>query len=330
MQIYAIGIASKNKKGEILDVFFPLIENIPKHFETITKFYQKHTNFEAVLTKQDFSHIQTAFASQQTLPDLPKNKDFLLVCLMRDTALETVAESYLKLHLLSKRLYKPHQLDLSNIFSVLPNVVWSNKGAIDINEIEERQHQSRLTENPILVKSLDKIPAMTDYIIPTKVRIGDAVRVRLGAYLGEGTTIMHEGFVNFNAGTQGPNMIEGRISAGVFVGKGTDLGGGCSIMGTLSGGGKTVISIGEDCLVGANAGLGISLGARCTVEAGLYLTAGTKVRILNTRKQEVMQIKAVSLSKKSDLLFRRNSLSGSVECLVNENKIELNSILHHN
>lgn len=171
---------------------------------------------------------------------------------------------------------------------------------------------------------------MTDYVVPAGVRIADTARVRLGAYVGEGTTIMHEGFVNFNAGTVGTSMVEGRISAGVLVGKGSDLGGGCSTMGTLSGGGNIIISVGENCLLGANAGIGIPLGDRCTVEAGLYITAGTKVVLLDDQNQVVESVKARDLANKSDLLFRRNSINGQVECKTNKTAIELNAELHAN
>ena len=178
--------------------------------------------------------------------------------------------------------------------------------------------------------SIDKFPRMVDYVLPAGVRIGDADRVRLGAHLAEGTTVMHEGFVNFNAGTLGSSMIEGRISAGVFVGAESDLGGGCSTMGTLSGGNNIVISIGKKCLIGANAGVGIPLGDRCTIEAGLYITASTKVSVLDDSGREVKKTKARDLSGQSDLLFRRNSQSGAVECLTNKSAIELNAALHIN
>ncbi len=179
--------------------------------------------------------------------------------------------------------------------------------------------------------SVDKFPKMTDYVVPAGVRIADAARIRLGAYVGEGTTVMHEGFVNFNAGTEGPGMIEGRVSAGVFVGKGSDLGGGCSTMGTLSGGGNIVIKVGEGCLIGANAGIGIPLGDRNTVESGLYVTAGTKVKLLDENNQLVKVVKARDLAGQPDLLFRRNSETGAVECKTHKSAIELNEALHaHN
>ena len=180
------------------------------------------------------------------------------------------------------------------------------------------------------VASVDKFPKMTNYVVPAGVRIAHTARVRLGAYLGEGTTVMHEGFINFNAGAEGPSMVEGRISAGVMVGAGSDLGGGCSTMGTLSGGGNIIISVGSECLIGANAGLGIPLGDRCTIEAGLFVTAGTKVTILDGARRPVETVSARDLSGRSDLLFRRNSTSGAVECLTNKSSIELNNMLHDN
>jgi len=180
------------------------------------------------------------------------------------------------------------------------------------------------------VNSVDKFPRMTDYVVPAGVRIAHTARVRLGAYIGEGTTIMHEGFVNFNAGTMGVSMVEGRISAGVVVGDGSDLGGGCSTMGTLSGGGNIIISVGEKCLLGANAGIGIPLGDRCTVEAGLYVTAGTKIQVLDDQKNIVETVKGRDLAGKSDLLFRRDSITGAVQCVTNKSAIALNEELHAN
>src|SRR5690606_17681986 len=235
------------------------------------------------------------------------------------------------LQLLSHRLVKPHQVVLDGMFGVLPNVAWTSKGAIDRDELPRRQLEARLNGKTLTVDCVDKFPKMTDYVVPKEVRIADTARVRLGAYLGEGTTIMHEGFVNFNAGTAGPNMVEGRISAGVFVGSGSDLGGGCSTMGTLSGGGNIIISVGRECLIGANAGIGIPLGDRCTVEAGLYITAGTKVVLLDDQRQPAGEAKARDLAGRSDLLFRRNSANGAVECLTNQSAVALNEALHaHN
>jgi 2,3,4,5-tetrahydropyridine-2-carboxylate N-succinyltransferase len=236
------------------------------------------------------------------------------------------ADAYLRLHLLSHRLVKPHGLNLDGIFGVLPNVAWTSAGAVDPAELTNVQLRFRATGESLQVFSLDKFPRMTDYVAPSGVRVADADRVRLGAYLSEGTTVMHEGFVNFNAGTLGHSMVEGRISAGVVVGDGSDVGGGSSIMGTLSGGGTTVISIGERCLLGANAGLGISLGDECTVEAGLYVTAGTRVTL-----PDGDVVKARELSGANGLLFRRNSTTGAVEALPRSgNWAGLNAALHAN
>jgi len=253
------------------------------------------------------------------------------VLLTLDQPPRNVPEAYLKLHLLSHRLVKPHGTNLEGLFGVLPNVAWTSEGAIDLAELPQRQLSARLRGEVLEVSCVDKFPKMTNYVVPGGVRIAHTARVRLGAYLGEGTTVMHEGFVNFNAGTAGPGMIEGRISAGVYVGSGSDLGGGCSTIGTLSGGGNIVISVGEKCLIGANAGIGIPLGDRCTVEAGLFVTAGTKVTLLDADGMSVQTAKARDLAGKSDLLFRRNSTTGAVECLTNRSAVELNEELHaHN
>ena len=251
--------------------------------------------------------------------------------LATDSKPASVPEVYLKLQLLSHRLVKPHGLNLEGLFGLLPNVAWTSRGAIALADLAAEQLDARLHGEVLDVFSVDKFPKMTDYVVPSGVRIADAARVRLGAYLGEGTTIMHEGFVNFNAGTEGPAMVEGRISAGVFVHAHSDLGGGCSILGTLSGGNSTVISVGQKCLIGANAGLGIPLGDQCTIEAGLYLTAGTKVTLLDGAGKVVKICKARELSGGSNMLFRRNSQTGAVECLPNKGEIKLNTALHaHN
>ncbi|GGM90379.1 2,3,4,5-tetrahydropyridine-2,6-dicarboxylate N-succinyltransferase [Thermopolyspora flexuosa] len=232
---------------------------------------------------------------------------------------------YLRLHLLSARLVRPHGLNLDGVFGKLANVVWTNFGPCPVEGFEQVRLRLR-RRGPVTVYGVDKFPRMVDYVVPSGVRIADADRVRLGAHLAPGTTVMHEGFVNFNAGTLGASMVEGRISAGVVVGDGSDIGGGASIMGTLSGGGKEVISIGERCLLGANAGIGISLGDDCVVEAGLYVTAGTKVRLADGRV-----VKARELSGASGLLFRRNSTTGAVEAIPREGEgITLNADLHAN
>jgi 2,3,4,5-tetrahydropyridine-2,6-dicarboxylate N-succinyltransferase len=235
-------------------------------------------------------------------------------------------DAYLRLHLLSHRLVKPHGLSLEGLFGVLPNVAWTSHGPVDPAALADVRMRFRSAGEPLQVFSVDKFPRMTDYVVPSGVRIADADRVRLGAHLAEGTTVMHEGFVNFNAGTLGASMVEGRISAGVVVGDGSDIGGGASIMGTLSGGGTTVISIGERCLLGANAGLGISLGDDCIVEAGLYVTGGTRVTLPDG---EV--VKALELSGADGLLFRRNSQSGAVEAMPRSGAwAGLNAALHAN
>lgn len=237
-----------------------------------------------------------------------------------------VADAYLRLHLLSHRLVKPRTINLEGIFSILNNVAWTTIGPVLPEKVESVRANAKKVGTHLTVFSLDKFPRMLDYVIPSGVRIADADRVRLGAHLASGTTVMHEGFVNFNAGTLGTSMVEGRISAGVVVGDGSDIGGGASIMGTLSGGGQEVISVGEKCLIGANAGLGISLGNNCIVEAGLYLTAGSKV-ILPDGKI----VKARELSGASNLLFRRNSQTGAIEASNKTgNWTGLNSVLHSN
>jgi len=234
-------------------------------------------------------------------------------------------DAYLRLHLLSHRLIKPHEANVDGIFGVLTNVVWTNHGPCAVEGFETVRARLR-RRGPVTVYGVDKFPRMVDYVIPTGVRVADADRVRLGAHLAPGTTVMHEGFVNFNAGTLGASMVEGRISAGVVVGDGSDVGGGASIMGTLSGGGTQVISVGRRCLLGANAGLGISLGDDCVVEAGLYLTAGTKVTT-----PDRATVKARELSGANNLLFRRNSVTGAVEVVSRDGRgIALNEELHAN
>jgi 2,3,4,5-tetrahydropyridine-2,6-dicarboxylate N-succinyltransferase len=235
-------------------------------------------------------------------------------------------DAYLRLHLLSHRLVKPHGQSLDGIFGLLSNVVWTSVGPCAVEGFELTRAKLKAKYGTVTVYSVDKFPRMVDYVIPSGVRIADADRVRLGAHLASGTTIMHEGFVNFNAGTLGASMVEGRISAGVVVGDGTDVGGGASIMGTLSGGGKEVISIGEKCLLGANSGLGISLGNNCVIEAGTYITAAAKVTLPDG---EV--VKAGTLSGANDLLFRRNSLTGGLEAVMRTGTWGgLNSVLHAN
>ena len=236
------------------------------------------------------------------------------------------SDAYLRLHLLSHRLAPPRSLNLDGVFGLLANVAWTSIGPVPLDAIDDVRYDQLRAGTPITVHGVDKFPRMTDYVVPSGVRIADASRVRLGAHLASGTTVMHEGFCNFNAGTLGASMVEGRISAGVVVGDGTDIGGGASIMGTLSGGGKEVVSVGERCLLGANSGLGISLGDDCVVEAGLYVTAGTLVSL-----PDGTPVKARQMNGVHGMLFRRNSLTGAVEAVVRSGSWGgLNAALHRN
>jgi 2,3,4,5-tetrahydropyridine-2-carboxylate N-succinyltransferase len=240
----------------------------------------------------------------------------------------TTEDVWLRLHLLSSRLVRPHEVSMDGVFGLLTNVVWTSAGPCAVEGFELTRARLQREVGHVTVHGVDKFPRMVDYVLPSGVRIADADRVRLGAHLASGTTVMHEGFVNFNAGTLGASMVEGRISAGVLVGDGSDVGGGASIMGTLSGGGKETISIGQRCLLGANAGIGISLGDDCVVEAGCYVTAGTKVTL---PQEDGKVVKALELSGASNVLFRRNSVSGAIEAVPWKREgIALNTALHAN
>lgn len=336
----AFGVGTQNRQGSWLEVFYaqPLLKPTEALVATVAPLLGYTGGNQAIaLSNTQAADLASALkeidAAQAALLTrlAESHKPLVATLLAEDAALTSTPEAYLKLHLLSHRLVKPHGLNLTGIFPLLPNVAWTSEGAVDLAELAERQLEARLKGNLLEVFSVDKFPKMTDYVVPAGVRIADSARVRLGAYIGEGTTVMHEGFVNFNGGTEGPGMIEGRVSAGVFVGKGSDLGGGCSTMGTLSGGGNIVISVGEGCLIGANAGIGIPLGDRNIVEAGLYITAGTKVALLDDQNALVKVVKARDLAGQPDLLFRRNSQNGAVECKTNKTAIELNEALHaHN
>jgi len=336
----AFGVGTQNRQGSWLEVFYaqPLLHPSGELVAAIAPLLNYEGGNQAVtINTTQAAQLADAIkpldtAQHALLTRLAESQRPLVVTLLaEDAALTSTPEAYLKLHLISHRLVKPHGLNLTGIFPLLPNVAWTNQGAVDLAELAERQLEARLKGYLLEVVSVDKFPKMTDYVVPAGVRIADSARIRLGAYVGEGTTVMHEGFINFNAGTEGPGMIEGRVSAGVFVGKGSDLGGGCSTMGTLSGGGNIVISVGEGCLIGANAGIGIPLGDRNTVESGLYITAGTKVNLLDEQGELVKVVKARELAGQTDLLFRRNSLSGAVECKTHKSAIELNEALHaHN
>jgi 2,3,4,5-tetrahydropyridine-2,6-dicarboxylate N-succinyltransferase len=242
---------------------------------------------------------------------------------------EDTADVWLRLHLLSHRLVTPHSINLDGVFGLLANVVWTSAGPCAVEGFELTRARLKAAGVPVAVYGVDKFPRMTDYVLPSGVRIADADRVRLGAHLATGTTVMHEGFVNFNAGTLGTSMVEGRISAGVVVGDGSDVGGGASIMGTLSGGGKQVISVGKRCLIGANAGIGISLGDDCVVEAGCYVTAGSKIAVQDA--DGARTVKAAELSGASNVLLRRNSTTGALEAVAWKREgIALNAALHAN
>ncbi|MAB24921.1 2,3,4,5-tetrahydropyridine-2,6-dicarboxylate N-succinyltransferase [Pseudomonas neustonica] len=337
----AFGIGTQNSAGNWIEVYYPqpmlnpdsaLIDVVSEQLG-----YSEGNQAISFSTSQCAALAsalkQAGFAEASALIEqmASSTRPLVATVLATDEAPVSTPEAYLKLHLLSHRLVKPHGVVLAGIFPLLPNVAWTNHGAIDVNELPQRQLAARLQGQSLVVNSVDKFPSMTDYVAPSGIRIADTARVRLGAYVGEGTTVMHEGFINFNAGTAGTSMVEGRISAGVFVGKGSDLGGGCSTMGTLSGGGNIVISVGEGCLIGANAGIGIPLGDRCTVEAGLYITAGIKVTLLDDADNLVEILKARDLANQSDLLFRRNSQTGAIECKTNKSAIQLNDMLHaHN
>ncbi len=335
-----LGLGTRNSNGDWLEVLYP--QPLLGPSENLVTAVQDVIDYQGGNAVIELKHKQLRAlanslrdADERELADVAdacseSERPAVLTLLAEDSSPASVPEGYLKLHLISHRLVKPHGVNLEGLFGVLRNVAWTNKGAIDLEELPRRRMEARVKGKHLSVDCVDKFPKMTDYVVPAGVRIADTARVRLGAYLGEGTTVMHEGFVNFNAGTDGPNMVEGRISAGVFVGAGSDLGGGSSTMGTLSGGGNIIISLGRECLLGANAGVGIPLGDRCTVEAGLYITAGTRITLLDENRQPAGEVKARDLAGKSDLLFRRNSTTGTVECLTNESKVALNEALHVN
>ena len=299
------GLASIHSSGQVLDTYFPS----PR------------------LGRSDGSAAPVTFISAAVDDEAREVRtEVVHTEIDLDAPPATTSDAYLRLHLLSHRLVRPRSMNLDGIFSSLPNVVWTSAGPCAIEGFERVRTRLRARGGHLTIFGVDKFPRMVDYVVPNGVRIGDADRVRLGAHLAEGTTVMHEGFVNFNAGTLGTSMVEGRISAGVVVGRDSDVGGGASIMGTLSGGGTEVISIGERCLLGANAGIGIALGDDCIVEAGLYVTAGTRVTLPGG---EV--VKARTLSGENGLLFIRNSVSGAVELRRRQRSgVELNAELHAN
>ena len=334
----AFGIGTQNKHSEWLEVFYPTPVHQPSKdlvdaIKSVTGYQSGNEAIEldaAMLTELGDAisdDIQSTLVKKLAKSSQPT----VLMMMATDSEIASIPEAYLKLHLLSYRYVKPNEQNLVGIFSKLPNVAWTSDGAIDPAELEEAILKARIEGRHIEVASVDKFPKLTNYVLPTGVRIAHTARVRLGAYLGEGTTVMHEGFVNFNAGSIGPNMIEGRVSQGVLMREGSDLGGGASTMGTLSGGGEMVLTIGKDCLIGANAGAGIPLGDRCTIEAGTYITAGTLVQVFDENKKFIKLVKARELAGQSDMLFIRHSQTGAIECRTNQKAITLNDALHdHN
>ena len=305
---HGYGLSTLSSDGTVLDTWFPA-----------PKLGPAGEGFEPQLVPRDIEDLER----EDSLLEVHKRGIGIQIDL--DQPPTGVADAYLRLHLLSHTLLPPNSMNLEGIFSVLPVVAFTNFGAMHPDTV--RTKRAALLEAGVQLVCLDKFPPLLDYVSPPQVRIADASRVRLGAHLAPGTTVMHEGFVNFNAGTLGASMVEGRISQGVTIGDGSDIGGGASIMGTLSGGGTDVISVGKRCLLGANSGLGISLGDDCVVEAGLYITAGTKVRVSPDSGARV--VKARELSGMPGILFRRNSTSGAVEALGREGHgITLNQALH--
>ena len=322
--LVAVGVSTLNSSDDLLDVRYHLILNEDQ--ELLNTLNIDNPGFDNLYLMASGEENKEFFESISSSLSVTNRQKLIFHKIDKDKPILNICDAYLKLYLLSLKVSKPNSINLENIFGSLANVAWTNLGPVDVKDL----NLFRSKNEEVFVRSVDKFPCMTDYIIPEGVRIADSSRVRLGAHLSEGTTVMHEGFVNFNAGTLGSAMIEGRISAGVVIGKNSDLGGGCSTMGTLSGGNEVKISVGEDCLLGANSGLGIPLGNRCVLEAGLYLTGGSKVEILNSKNELIETVKASTLSGKDDLLFMRNSLTGAIQCKPNGKSVVLNKTLHIN
>jgi 2,3,4,5-tetrahydropyridine-2,6-dicarboxylate N-succinyltransferase len=291
----AEGYATVSRGAVVLDAWFPETRLVPAGGRAATTrlFHSDPAGYARTdeLRRVEVVSIRTDIASLQEAP-------------------VDVHDAYLRLHLLSQRRVRPNTINLDNLFQLTPTVAWTTLGPCALDDLDEARIRARVKGVALDVKGIDKIPRMTDYVVPSGVRIADSGRVRLGAYLAEGTMVMHEGFCNYNAGTLGACMVEGRISQGIVVGAGSDIGGGASLMGTLSGGGKERVSVGERCLVGANAGIGIALGDDCVVEAGCYVTAGSLIKLEDGRT-----VKARELSGQSGLLFWRNSRNGALEAI---------------
>jgi 2,3,4,5-tetrahydropyridine-2,6-dicarboxylate N-succinyltransferase len=327
---WGVGLATVTPEGRVLDTWYPspaLVE--ADELARAGRSVGVTPPGSARLDPASASDLVGADLRGACGPDEPRNVERVAVATVierLDDPPVDAHDAYLRLHLLSHRLVRPHGANLDGLFGLLSNVVWTSVGPCAVDDFERTRLALRAAGVPVHVYGVDKFPRMTDYVVPPGVRIADADRVRLGAHVAEGTTLMHEGFVNFNAGTLGTSMVEGRISAGVVVDEGSDVGGGASIMGTLSGGGKEVIRVGRRCLLGANAGIGISLGDDCVVEAGLYVTAGTRVTL-----PDGTVTKAAELSGADGVLYRRNSTTGTVEALPRAGgTVELNTALHSN
>jgi len=300
---WGVGLATIAADGTTLDTFF------------------RHLGLGAAVPANTPTETQSTTDENRGVAIMPTT-----LVIDTDAAPTSATDVYLRLHLLSHRICLPRTINLDGAFGLLANVAWTSIGPVALNTLDDVRYNLLRQGQHLVVHGVDKFPRMTDYVVPSGVRIADASRVRLGAHLASGTTVMHEGFCNFNAGTLGASMVEGRISAGVIVGDGSDVGGGASIMGTLSGGGKEMVTVGEKCLLGANSGLGISLGNECIIEAGLYVTAGTQVKL-----PDGTVVKARELSGVNGLLFRRNSQSGAVEATQRTgNWGGLNAALHKN
>lgn len=361
---FAIGIR-RQRHGKTLDVLYPAINHktemaIAAIMIAETGYTAGQNGFAQVPIKI-MDHLTELFASfgntmteaatlrqlkactlQKPAPHPYHEVDHILYFLYDPSShVESVEEAYFKLQAISQRHFRPHELGLENLFATLPNLAWTNRGPMHPQDVDQERICALLAGNPLQVSHVDKFPYLVNYHIPTGVRIAAGSQVRLGAYLGEGTTVMPAGYINFNAGTAGKAMVEGRISSGVFVEQETDIGGGASIMGTLSGGNKNVISVGSKCLLGANSGTGISLGFGCTIAAGTYITAGSKVSLYNQQNQPVNLggqsvaegqnvVKALSLNNRDHLLFYQDSTSGKLICKPNPHTIELNPALHKN
>ncbi len=326
---FAIGLATRDGQQNIIDCFYPAPLKSP-------------TGELGAAIEATFSPGMASLGPEQARqfvedhqpslrPMLEADREMVAVLLPDDRSIASCADAFLKLHLLSHRLALPNTLNLDGIFAHLQTIAWTTDGAIAVAELAERQLRARLRGRHFEVLAVDKFPKMANYVVPAGVRIADGNRIRLGAYLGDGTTVMPSGAVNFNAAALGPNMVEGRISQGVVVGQHSDLGGASSTMGTLAGGGDIVIAIGRHCLIGANGGTGIPLGDRCAIEAGLYITAGTRIAVIDEDGKRVRRAKGRDLAGGSDMLFIRHSETGEVQCRTNRKAIALNEQLHaHN